>query len=110
MNLKVTYSTNLSLIISLICIRYDDIAFRRWSSICIGVDFPYCHVKYYIDGIKVGDEDLVETWNDLCFGVNPKFPTNLYRIKSGQHMVGDLTNINVYSGMLTDDEMEKVEK
>ena len=83
-------------------------AWLRWSSICLGIDLPLCHVKYYIDGRKVADEDLVDTWNDLCAGVDPPFPSQVDKIKSGQNMVGDLTNINVYGRMLTDDEMRKV--
>ena len=80
----------------------------RWSSICLGVDFTLCHVKYYIDGRKVADEDLVDTWKDLCQGVDPPFPTTVDKIKSGQNMVGFLTNINMFGSILSDDEMKKV--
>ena len=83
-------------------------AFLRWSSICLGIDFSRCHIKYFIDGRKVADEDLVETWKDLCNGVNPPYPSKVVKIKSGQNMVGDLTNINVYGKMLSDITMEKV--
>ena len=65
-------------------------------------------MKYFIDGRKVADEALVDTWMDLCNGVDPPFPTKIEKIKSGQNMVGSLTNINVYGRLLTDDEMEKV--
>ena len=65
-------------------------------------------MKYYIDGRKVADEDLVDTWKDLCQGVDPPFPTTIDKIKSGQNMVGYFTNINMFGSILSDDEMEKV--
>ena len=88
--------------------RYADLAWLRWSAICVGIDFSLCHVKYYIDGRKVADEDLVSTWQDLCDGKDPQFPTQVDRMMSGQNMVGDLTNINVYGMMLSDEDMNKV--
>ena len=43
---------------TLVC-RYSDNALLRWSSVCFGVDFDLCWVKYWIDGRKVADEALV---------------------------------------------------
>ena len=83
-------------------------AFQRWSAICLGVDFTRCHVVYFIDGRIVADEKLVDTWKDFCAGIDPPFPNNIERIKSGQNMVGFLTNINMYGRLLTDDDMRKV--
>ena len=74
----------------------------------MGINLSLCHVKYYIDGRKVADEDLVSTWQDLCDGKDPQFPTQVDRMMSGQNMVGDLTNINVYGMMLSDEDMNKV--
>ena len=65
-------------------------------------------MKYYIDGRKVADEPLVETWRDLCAGINPSFPNMTSKIVSGQYMVGDLTNINIFSALLTDSDMKEV--
>ena len=67
-------------------------------------------MKYFIDGRKVADEELVDTWKDFCAGIDPPFSAKIKRIKSGQNMVGFLTNINMYGRLLTDDEMEKVNK
>ena len=65
-------------------------------------------MKYFIDGRKVADEGLVDTWKDFCAGVEPPFPDRIEKIKSGQNMVGLLTNLNMYGRLLTDDEMKKV--
>ena len=90
--------------------RYEDNAFLRWSSICLGIDFSLCHVKYFIDGRKVADEDLSSSWINLCSGDDPPWPGQMKMIKSGQNMVGYLTNINMYSNMLNDTEMKQVYK
>jgi hypothetical protein len=65
-------------------------------------------VKYFIDGRKVADEDLVSAWKDLCDGINPAYPKQIEKIQSGQNMVGYLTNINAYGRILTNKEMSKV--
>ena len=43
-------------------------------------------MKYYIDGRKVADEALVDTWMSLCNGTSPAWPTGVSRMKSGQNM------------------------
>ena len=90
---------------TVIITRYEDNAFLRWSSICHSVDFTRCWVKYYIDGRKVADQKLVPTWADLCAGREPPWPSKVTKIAAGQNMVGYLTNINVHSRVLQDQEM-----
>ena len=91
-----------------ISLRYEDNAFLRWSSICLGIDFSICHVKYFIDGRKVADKALSNSWLDLCAGKDPPWPNKTTMIKSGQNMVGYLTNLNMYKNMLNDTEMKQV--
>ena len=67
-----------------------------------------CHVKYFIDGRKVADESFVDSWKALCSGVKPPYPSQFGKMKSGQNMVGDLTNINMYARILSDSEMSRV--
>ena len=62
-------------------------------------------MKYYIDGRKVADQKLVPTWTELCAGRDPPWPSRVTKIVSGQNMVGRLTNINVHSRILQDEEM-----
>ena len=50
----------------------------------------------------------MDTWTDFCKGTDPPFPERIDSIKSGQNMVGFLTNINMFSRMLADDEMREV--
>ena len=80
----------------------------RWSSICHSVDFGKCWVKYFVDGRKVADQKLVPTWADLCAGRDPPWPKKVTKIVAGQNMVGRLTNINVHSRVLSDQEMLQV--
>ena len=67
-------------------------------------------MKYYIDGRKVADQKLVPTWTDLCAGRDPPWPSKVTKIAAGQNMVGYLTNINVHSRVLQDQEMLAVTK
>ena len=65
-------------------------------------------MKYYVDGRKVADQKLVPTWADLCAGRDPPWPKKVTKILAGQNMVGRLTNINVHSRVLSDEEMFEV--
>ena len=65
-------------------------------------------MKYFIDGRKVADEKLIDTWTEFCSGKDPPYPNQLAKIVSGPNMVGDLSNINVYKNILSDMDMNLV--
>ena len=88
--------------------RYSDNGLLRWSSICLALDLSLCWVKYWIDGRKVADEALVATWASLCNGSQPAWPTAVSHMKSGQNLVGDLTNLQLHSSLLSDNVMEAI--
>ena len=56
----------------------------------------------------MADQKLVPSWENLCLGKEPEWPNEVEKIMAGQNMVGHLTNINVHSKILNNDEMFKV--
>ena len=84
--------------------RYSDLAFRRWSAICISLDLAVGYVVYYIDGRKVADVALAD---DFKSNLVP-WPQKVKMFKVGENMVGDITNLHVYARLLTEEEMEKI--
>ena len=63
--------------------RYEDLAFQRWSAICISLDFNIAHVVYYIDGRKVGDQGLptsFKTLFNILINHKPTCPSNFFLI------------------------------
>ena len=68
--------------------RSSDNGLLRWSAVCVGIDFDRCWVKYFIDGRKVANETLMDTWTSLCDGTQPSWPSRVSRMISGQSLVG----------------------
>ena len=56
----------------------------------------------------MADQKLVPSWEKLCAGQEPQWPNQVGKILAGQNMVGQLTNINVHSRILDDEDMLKV--
>ena len=86
--------------------RYEDLAFRRWSSICISLDLEDGHIVNFIDGRKVADEALNE---DFQKGLHSgPWPQKVQMFKVGENMVGLITNLHMKENLLSEDEMEKI--
>ena len=88
--------------------RYEDLAFQRWSSICMSLDFELGFLIYYIDGRKVADQELNESLKRLFRGESIPWPLKIQIFKDGENMVGDITNMNAYSRLLTKEDMERI--
>ena len=95
----------------------------RWSSLCIANDFQKCWTIYYIglgvlsfkikktkivkyisDGRMVSDM-YISAFEQWC---NDRKPEKITRIWFAENLTGYLTNVQLYSRLLTNDEMRDI--